>query len=356
MKRFIGIDIIKTCAVFFVICVHFFMNTNYYSQPLTPGENLFAQTALRWFFLICVPLFLIATGYLQKNKTLNRKYYKGILPILSVYLLYSVVTIFIRHFHYGEEQNIVKWFFDVISFRAVPYAWYVNMFIGLFLLIPFLNLIFNSLNHKKEHMILIATLIFMCGIPSFINYMPIAVMDSNFLYFPDWWLGLYPLAYYYIGCYIRQYQPKVKKYLAILIMILSILVQTSLTYYFSHGGPFANVLGEYGSVMVMVTASMFFLIFYDVEFNNKPVAWGFKMISNLTLDIYLISFLADRVVYQYVLTHMFKSNYQIIYWFVPIIGTVIFLSVSVAICRKFLTIILMNMLGKKATKQKEVVG
>lgn len=67
-KRYIGIDIIKTIAVLFVICVHFFMNTGYYKQALTPGENLFAQTFLRWLFYICVPLFVITTGYLQLKK------------------------------------------------------------------------------------------------------------------------------------------------------------------------------------------------------------------------------------------------------------------------------------------------
>ena len=29
---------------------------------------------------------------------------------------------------------------------------------------------------------------------------------------PDWWINIYPLTYYFIGCYLKEYQIKMKKH------------------------------------------------------------------------------------------------------------------------------------------------
>lgn len=182
-QRIIGIDVIKVVAVFFVISVHFFLRTNFYDQDLTSGENLFIQSFLRWIFYICVPLFVVATGYLQSKKEISSKHYKGLLPVLGVYIFYSVATIFVRIHFFDEKASFINWVYKILRFEADGYSWYVNMYIGLFLLIPFLNLIHNNLKSKKEHIILIGTLIFLCGLPSFFNNMPISIHGSKFIFF-----------------------------------------------------------------------------------------------------------------------------------------------------------------------------
>lgn len=346
MKRFIGIDIIKVFAVLFVISVHFFRNTNYYGQPLTPGENLFTQTALRWLFIICVPLFITVTGYLQSRKKLSVKYYKGLLPVLGIYLLYSIGTILVRIFYFKEDQHIIKWIYEILSFKSIEYSWYVNMYIGLFLLIPFLNLIFNNLKNMKEHLFLISTLVVMTGLPGLFNYMPLTIFESNIVYFPDWWLGIYPLAYYFIGCYIKEYKPEVNKLFAGILLLLIILLQTILTYHFSHGGPFVSVIGEYGSLLVMISTTLFFIIFYDVDIKNKAISKAISTVGGLTLDIYLSSYLVDRFVYQYVMVNVFKSTYQIIYYFVPIVGTIIITTVVIGIVRKIIIDLIKYLLNR----------
>ena len=76
-KRNINIDLIKCIAVFSVLSVHFFKNTDFYNKTIT--NSLYLGVFFRTLFMICVPLFLITTGYLMKNKELNKKYYFGCL-------------------------------------------------------------------------------------------------------------------------------------------------------------------------------------------------------------------------------------------------------------------------------------
>ena len=72
-SRIAGIDIIKALAAFFVVSVHFLLNTNFYEMRLN-GKGMIILTAVRHLLLICVPLFLLATGYLNRNKEPNKEY------------------------------------------------------------------------------------------------------------------------------------------------------------------------------------------------------------------------------------------------------------------------------------------
>ena len=72
-KRNINLDVIRCIAVFSVISVHFFNNTEFYQQ-IVSGKRMYCMVIMRTFFMICVPLFLILTGFLMSKKELNRKY------------------------------------------------------------------------------------------------------------------------------------------------------------------------------------------------------------------------------------------------------------------------------------------
>ena len=70
--RFAGIDIVKILACFLVVAVHFFRNSDFYSMTITPGISILAIYG-RFFTFNCVPLFMITTGFLMKNKQLSGK-------------------------------------------------------------------------------------------------------------------------------------------------------------------------------------------------------------------------------------------------------------------------------------------
>ena len=75
-KRNPSIDYVKVWASFSVISIHFRLNV----QEIIPIETFGKWTSLFFsviyqIFIPCVPLFLIATGYLMHRKTYSLKYY-----------------------------------------------------------------------------------------------------------------------------------------------------------------------------------------------------------------------------------------------------------------------------------------
>ena len=82
-KRNIQIDIIKTLAVFLVILVHFYLKNGFYDLDYN-SKIMKISLLLRNFGMVCVPLFIMTTGYLLRDKEYSKKYFKG---ILKVYLI-----------------------------------------------------------------------------------------------------------------------------------------------------------------------------------------------------------------------------------------------------------------------------
>ncbi|WP_423799695.1 acyltransferase [Neobacillus sp. SAB-20_R2A] len=332
-QRKIGLDLVRVFATLFVLSVHFFANTYFYSTPVD-GKNMYLQVFLRMFFLICVPLFMILTGYLQLNKDPNKDYYKKIYPILIVYLIYSLLAILTNVFIFKEEKSISEWIGAVLNFKADGYAWYVNMYIGLFLIAPFLNILYNNIQTKKQKQLLILVFLIITALPSFFNG-----KARGALYFPDFWIQLYPITYYFIGNYIREYQLKISKMVGVFCLVLITLIECWIEIHYV-SDVFLGMAGSYSSLIVVMHATIFFLLFYDVNFNGGGLFLKLlSIISVLSLDIYLASYITDRIVYKYFLEHHFQSQQQFLYWFFPAVGTTFIFALTLSYIRyKFIKV------------------
>lgn len=56
---------------------------------------------------------------------------------------------FIKKYYLLMDIDFKSVIFGILDFTGVAYAWYTNMYIGLFLIIPFLNNAYMSLKSKK---------------------------------------------------------------------------------------------------------------------------------------------------------------------------------------------------------------
>ncbi len=295
-----GIDLIKSMAVFFVVCVHFFLHSGFYYE----AHNSFTMLlwgGIRNIFFLCVPLFLITTGYLQRKKTVTKRFYFGLIPILSSYLLIAVISVLFKIFYLGEKGDFLYWLYSVTNFSADNYAWYVAMFSGLYLLIPFLNGAFNSVSEKKHKLLLIAILFLISGVAS-LNPYHIFSDKGNYM-FSEYWVCLYPFLYYFIGAYIGEYKDEIilkfKKRYTFLCFLVVIAFQTILIL-IKHKNHFpATFYGEYNSVFVVISATFLFLTFFNFDIKNKFIKNILRSISKHTLEIYLFSYIFDTVIYGY---------------------------------------------------------
>ncbi len=303
-KRYVGLDIVRVCAILFVVLHHSVTNLG-----LMGGDVYSTKWTLSLFLreltYSCVPLFIILSGYLQKNKKLSFSYYKSIFPLYLSYAVISILTlaaiaIYDKSF-YIDPINAV---FRILNFTANDYSWYFEMFLGLFLLIPFLNILYNGIEAKGGKLILIFSLAFLTLLPdTIVGFSPYydnteATLALNVL--PDFFEPLYPVTYYFIGAFIADYKPKLKAWAKLPTIVLAAIIPTLITAGYTHArGEYAwYMMVGFQNICVCLTAVAVFIALYDIKHCPAPVGFVLKHISLCAFEMYLFSFIWDSFVYK----------------------------------------------------------
>lgn len=306
-KRNINIDVIRCVAVFSVISVHFFRNNGFYGEPVV-GKRMYCMVLMRTAFMVCVPLFLLITGYLMGNKSLNKGYYKGIKRTLEIYCLSAIVYMIFEKFILKNDISLKRGIVSIFG-NYIGYSWYVEMYIGLFLLIPFLNVLYHGLESQKKKEILIATLFVCCTLPNALNIFDWFNLDfwirpnafnDYILLLPDWWIDLYPLMYYFIGMYIKEYDFKISLYKNFILWVVVLIGFGTFNFYRSFGGVFESAeYNSWGGFENVISTVLLFLFMLHIDFSkvHTKVRWVIVKISELAFGAYLLSVIVDSVVY-----------------------------------------------------------
>ena len=288
-RRF-DLDLIRACAAVLVLAVHFFLNTGFYRFPMQ-GGGMFLSTVLRMACTTCVPLFMLLTGYLCSLQQWSWRYYRRLLPILLTYLFAALACLGFRIFARYEAMSLLGVLRRILDFSAAPYAWYVEMYIGLFLLIPFLNALWGALEQKPK-MVLLLSLTVMTSLPAITN------LFGQIL--PDWWCGMYPLTYYMVGAWLREHPIRIKRRWLFAGWILLSLAVAAIRFVLNHGGIFVwSKLSDWESIFVLAEAVCLFSLLLQCKGERCPnaVRWCIGRIARLALPIYLVSYITDQTIY-----------------------------------------------------------
>ena len=314
-ERNINLDLIRVVAIVSVICVHFIRNIGFYGVDIN-SVPLIISVFIRTFFMICVPLFLLLTGYLMNKKTLSKKYYKGVIRIIYIYLVYKIFYLLFNIFYLKNVNNFISIFKIFFDFEN-DYSWYVNMYLGLFLIIPFLNLIYNNLCKKKEKQILILTLFFLTSIAT--------LSLKKIVIIPNWWSGIYPITYYFIGAYISEYGFNLKKSSSLIVLLLSWLIPSGIYAFFSYNTNFCyHALNEYNGPLNFVLSVVVFGLLLNL--NTKKITQSTRKIilniSKLSFGMYLFSYIVDKFVYDKLNSLVLNINDRFLFF--PLITVIVF--------------------------------
>lgn len=312
-KRNPAADIIRILAFFLVVSVHFFLNNGFYSY-IVEGKRMYIMTLMRSFCIICVPLFLTLSGYLLRRKQLEKNYYKRINKIIITYILACLMCVIFSVVFFEQDLNIKSIFLNILNFTAAPYSWYIEMYLGLFLLIPFLNIVYNAMSSQKWKIWLIITFVILTSLPSVLNIynfdsldwwiLPSSSSNMNKL-IPAWWQTLYPITYYYIGCYLGEYGLKINKVLNVTLIILWTILSGTFCYWRSYKTTF--IWGDwcsYQSLFNIILTILVFAFIININYDKLPnrLAWIIQRISELSLGGYLVSWIFDQKIYPILLT------------------------------------------------------
>ncbi len=368
IKREISMDRIRILAFILVPAVHFFLNSEYYITPVS-GMSMYLMTVVLTFCMTCVPLFLLLTGYLESTRRIPLSarglwgFYRKLVSVYVVYLLVSVLVLAFRYGIRGERLGKTAGIEAIFGFQH--YSWYVEMYLGLALLIPFLNVLWRSIGDRTGHRALLAVLLVLTVLPS--------VMDmTGHALLPDWWKELYPLTYYCIGAYLREYDGADAKEKGIrwigrkngpgrLLSFLVICVVLGGIYSIGRNHDVIFAAGDWngwGSLMHTADAVLLFQLIRSLDASKVPDRRRriLAKLSSLTFAAYLLSWLPDQVLYP-VLNERVPQMVLRFRFYLPVVlasvGISFVLSAAVTPAAKALTARILRLVEKTASRSRE---
>lgn len=314
-KRLQGIDVIRLIAVCFVIMVHALFPAGYYESTMI-GTPMFLLTYFRSFLICCVPLFMTLIGYLNLHKNLEKRYYKKLIWVLLSYIiicilyeLYRIIT--------GNQVTVRDVIDEIFLFQ---HAWYVGMYIGIFLLTPFLNIIWRGLDSRKNRIVLLFILILITSLHSVTNN-----------YIAYYWQVIYPITYYFAGCFLATYSIRMNKAMNVFLMLLLAALQAVNIYFSCWKGlfdwaTFGGYQCSYNALPTVLMVILFFSLLDGIEIRVVRIKKLLQKISGVSLEIYLLSVMITDECLISVLPDSAALPERYFLWIVP------YTIVDVAVC------------------------
>lgn len=357
-KRDIGLDITRIFAFISVVSVHFFLNSGFYNEPVL-GIRMYFMTIMRTLLMVCVPLFVILTGYLMCNHTCSIEHENGMKQwvlrastIVGTYVLATIVIVIFRKLYLHEEVTIGIAVRNILSYNQ--YSWYVNMYLGLYLFIPFLNIMWKQIGRKGQRTLVII-LVLVTALPSLLNVhdftsIQIFAHPQQYVIYtqitPNWWTPIWPITYYFIGAYIRNNVDVKHLKTGRIILLMCICTGISGVYniWRSYPNPFVwGVWNDWGGWQNVLDSTVMFLLLNSIKYPEKEtkISKMLGFISKVTFGAYLLSWIPDQVLYPILIERVPSVHLRINY--APIIVT---LSIIVSLILSLIVFLVLKVLKK----------
>ncbi len=328
-QRQSGPDLIRSIACFFVVGAHFYLNMGYYDEPME-GWKMFTMTACRWLFVTAVPLFFMLTGYFKKKKIADRSHYKALIPLVISYVVISVAKMILYNRLYGKIYGVREIFQNLANYQI---AWYMGLYLCVFLLIPFLNKAWYALSQKEQN-ILLVTLGFLCTVYPAFKYVG-----------PSYFIGVYPVLFYFLGIAVSERKWKVNRVLLLAVLGFTIALEATVSMKLTSTGVFDwNLIqtadGTYGTFFISVCTICIFLMLYDVDVKGKIIRTLLSSISSVSFEIYLFAGAYDAIIYGYAKRYLTGPIEAFWWFFVTVPASFICAYISSVVFRKVVSFVL----------------
>lgn len=292
-----NIALTKVVALILVIAVHYLGHIKFYELGLGFNKTI-VLLFLRNLSMTCVPLFLLVTGFLMRKKKYDFNYFIKIFPIIIFGLVASGVGIIYKIIILKEFNSVLHWVMTLFSFQGIGYSWYLIMYLGLYLLMPCLNIIVANTT-RKENLLIIIVLFVVIILPKITYMFDLFTSGIHYAVIPAYWVDMYPIFYYLVGAFISKYPETIRVrrvgwwliggLTSVTILLASLLTSRPFNGVFWH-------LTDYNSFFTATISILLFLTLLKVRISfNGKLREIVYLISNHTLGIYLFSSLTDNI-------------------------------------------------------------
>lgn len=283
IKRILYIDFLRIIACFLVIVNH--TNSVIFLHS-TPSSCLWWLSVSTFFVSrIAVPIFLMVTGATLLNGNSNYKTtFKRVFRMITILLIFSFLY-YSRKAIRSHSFSIKTFLMDIYNKPITNAYWYLYLYIGILLMIPFLQKFVRNLQ-KKDFMIFFIISFLVYGIwPIIIRFYPALAFNKNFQ-LPLFEINIcYLLLGYYISNYSQKYKTSI--FISSIIFIVCLLINVIMTYF--------EYLNNQESYTFFSNREFFFIAIPSicVFYLCRIINWGgqnyINTIGKCTLGIYLLS-------------------------------------------------------------------
>lgn len=271
-SREYGIDVARVLAMFFVVLLH----NLYYGNLLNHGGLSGLSWMSAWFLeslaSVAVNLFAMITGYLS----INRSFKPSRLFEIVLQSLFWAWACLILAYAGGirlPANDVLQWLIPVHQF------WYVDSYVGLLFLVPFLQAGVDKLSQKRFFALLVALL----GVSGTFGF--IGAFDLKNGYCAYWLVVMY-----LTGAYLKRYPLKLHHQTgkAFVLYLLMTLVSTLLEFVFFQYQKDPFIFIRYVSPLVIVGSVSLFVALSGL---NIRVGWARRLLrffAPISFGVYLI--------------------------------------------------------------------
>ena len=290
-------ELMRIISMFLIVMWHYISHTN-----LLYRTSGLLNLAINFIYIttsIHVNSFILVSGYFQYNK--NFKFNKILSLINATWFYKSIYALF---FLFTGIITFSK--FDLFlflqplnfSYSYGEFYWFINMYIFLYLLTPYINRLIENLTQAKHRRLIITLFIMSSLLPHLALQNTLTNTGYTICHF---------VTLYIIGAYFGKYKLKDNyhfknyshnKYQLIIIFLLlisiisSFLVKPISEYFNKYNSTLlnylSNVLGNntinFSSPLIVIESILYLLFFETLNFKNKFI----NKLSSLTFGIYLV--------------------------------------------------------------------
>ena len=300
-QRIIGLDLLRIIAMLMIVTMHYLGNGNFLNSEENGNFNIIANI-MESLSIVAVNCFVLITGCFLANSIFS---WKKVFKLWGETLFYSIsiyLVLIITGVHEFSIKEAVKSFLPVITREY----WFINVYLLMYILSPFLNILINHLKKEELKRLIIILLFAFCIMPS---CLPGSMnFDTTGGYGIIWFIVIYMVA-----AWIRLYDINIKslkikrKYYLLFYLVLSLII-ASLRITFK-----VNIMYNSNFILVFFASIFLFLYFKDLKIRLERISNIIVYISSLTFGVYLIhtqKILSEFVLYNQILhTKMWLNSW-----------------------------------------------
>lgn len=284
-KRNIGLDCLKIVSMVMILILHYLGKGGLLGQTNNSTCYYIVYYFLEALSIIAVNCYVLISGYFLIHSKFK---WKKVLKLWGEALFYSIVVYALIIVVGLKEFQVKDMIISVFPILTKQY-WFVNVYLMMYILSPFINKLIHHLT-QKEYKNLLAIIIVGFSVMSILP--SVYTLDSTGGYSIIWFIALYLIA-----GYLRIYGlPKKilnRNYLVVYVMVafaitVAMLLVDYINAYIGKNIILASQFLQYNNILVLIESIALFMYFKNWVPKHQATVRIISFVAPLTLAVYLI--------------------------------------------------------------------